>query len=257
MASGIEARAAVPYGPLGLVLSLVCGIVLTAIYAAVFVGALALAYAALFGWSDMLAAARTLQASGAGRNPSVVVVGYAAGIALYLAMAAASLSLARFRGGAEWRGLVAWQVERQWWRDRRYWALVAAAIVYSILASVVLSKFYPPSNSWFTLPPGPAGLLLSFLLVVVAAPVSEELLFRGWIYTSLRSRLEAGASVTISALLFALAHYENTHLYALAVLPVGLILGIARERAGTFWATANLHALFNFCAWLTTALGSG
>ena len=36
MASGIEARAAVPYGPLGLVLSLVCGAVLTAVYAALF-----------------------------------------------------------------------------------------------------------------------------------------------------------------------------------------------------------------------------
>ena len=65
------------------------------------------------------------------------------------------------------------------------------------------------------------------------------------------------ASVTISALLFALAHYERTHLYALAVLPVGLILGAARERAGTFWATASLHALYNFSGWLLTALGAG
>ena len=256
MASDNKTQAVAPYGPFGLVLSLVCAIVLAAIYAALFIGLLALVDAALFGWSDMLAAARTVRTGATARDPSVVPAGYAAGIVVYLAMAAAVLSLARLRGGTEWRGLVAWQVDRQWWRDRRYWALVAAAVAYGTLASALLSAFYPPSNNWFTLAPGAAALLLSFLLVVVVAPVSEELLFRGWIYTSLRSWLGAGASVTISALLFALAHYESTHLYTLAVLPIGLILGALRERAGTFWATASVHVLYNFSAWLLTALGS-
>lgn len=255
MAFSNEAQPVVPYGPIGLAVSLVCGAALMAIYAAVFFGALALADAALFGWSHMLGLVAMLRAGAAGHNLPAIF--YAAGIVLYLAMVAASLSLARFRGGADWRGLVAWRVEQRWWRDRGYWRLVVAALVYGAFASALLSRFYPPSNSWFTLAPGPAALLLSLLLVAVAAPIAEELLFRGWIYTSLRSRMGSVASVTISALLFALAHYEKTHLYALAVLPLGLILGAARERTGTFWATASLHALYNFGAWLLTAFGAG
>ena len=249
-----EARAAAPYGPLGLVLSLICVIILTGLYFTLFVGVLALADAARYGWGHMLAAIQMLQAVKAARSSSLAL--YAAGIAFYLAMVAACLSLARFRGGTNWRKLVAWMVEQRWWRDRGYWMLVVAAIGYGALASAVLSKFYPPSNNWLILPPGLMALLLSFLLVAVAAPISEELLFRGWIYTSLRSRFGAVVSVAVSALLFASAHYDPTHLYALAVLPVGLILGALRERTGTFWATASLHALYNFSGWLFIALGS-
>lgn len=256
MVSGSEARAAVPYGPLGLVLSLVVWVLLTAVICGFFGAVLALADAALFGWSHMSAAIQTLRTGGGAQSstglPTFV---YAFAIALYAAMAAAILSLARFRGGADWRRLVAWRVEWPWWCDRLYWLLVVGAIVYGAAASALLSKFYPPSNQWLVLPQGLTAALLVFCVAVLAAPLAEELLFRGWIFTSLRSRFGSTASIVVSALLFALAHYERTHLYALAVLPVGLILGIVRERTGTMWATAVLHVLYNFSAWFLTAFG--
>jgi uncharacterized protein len=257
MTSETAVRAAMPYGPVGLILSLACTLVLAAAYALVPAGLLALGEAVLFGRSQLLATLQSLRALGQVRDASGLLLAYSAAILVYLAIAAAILTLARFRGGADWRRLVAWEAGRPWARSRLYWGLVVAAILYGALASAAISKVYPPSKDWFTLAPGLSMLLISFVLVVAAGPFSEELLFRGWIYTSLRSRLGSAMSVAVSALLFALAHYEHTHLYTLAVLPVGLILGAIRERSGTIWATIALHALYNFSGWLATALGSG
>jgi membrane protease YdiL (CAAX protease family) len=255
MEAEIEKRVAEPYGLFGLSVSLVLAIVLACVYGGLLAGAAALVGAALYGWSATLGFVRSLHAAGGDHDSNLFL--YSAGIALYVAFAASILSLARFRGGSDWRKLLAWPIERPWWRDRSYWGMVLAGIVYGAAASAVLSQVYPTSKSWFTLEPGVTSLALSFVLIAIAAPIAEELVFRGWIYTSLRSRFGALASVIVSALLFANAHYESSHLYALAVFPVGLLLGFVRERAGTLWATIALHALYNFSGWLLTALGIG
>ena len=254
MTSDVEVHAAAPYGLVGLTISLVCILALAAVYAALIAGVGALADAALFGRSHLYADIQALRDMGGG-SPSPFA--YAALTTPYLALVAAVLSAARFRGGHDWLRLAALRQDGPWWRSRAYWALVATGIVYGIIASAVLSLYYPPSKDWVTLGSGFWSLIFSFILVVAAAPFGEEILFRGWIYTSLRSRFGAAVSIVVSALLFANAHYEPTHLYALAVFPVGLILGITRERTGTIWATATLHALYNFSGWLFLALGIG
>ena len=251
----IEIRRANPYGPLGLSVSLVIAMLLACLYGTLLAGAAALVGTALSGWSATLGFVRSLHAGGGDRASALFL--YSAGIAFYVAIAASILTLARFRAGTDWRRLLALPVERPWWRDRIYWALVASGILYGAGASAALSELYPASKGWFTLEPGVVSLALTFVLVVVAAPITEEIMFRGWIYTSLRFRFSALVSVVVSALLFANAHYESSHLYALAVFPVGLLLGVVRERTGTLWATVSLHALYNFSGWLLTALGIG
>ena len=61
----------------------------------------------------------------------------------------------------------------------------------------------------------------------------------------------------ITSILFALMHYEHTHLYALAVFPVGVALGFVRERYASIKASAFFHGLYNLFSWvliyLTTA----
>lgn len=52
------------------------------------------------------------------------------------------------------------------------------------------------------------SLLATILVLVVVAPVTEELLFRGVIYRGLRSRYRFWPSALISAALFALAHFN-------------------------------------------------
>ena len=100
------------------------------------------------------------------------------------------------------------------------------------------------------------AIALLFIVAVIVAPIVEETYFRGWIFTSLRQSWGRWPAVIISALLFGLAHYELTHLYALAVFPLGLILAALRERTGSAGTSMLFHAANNLIAVLSAAASS-
>jgi len=56
---------------------------------------------------------------------------------------------------------------------------------------------------------------------------------------------------------FAGMHYEKTHLYALAVFPIGLALGAIREITGTIKSTISFHAFNNLIACVLGFLDTG
>ena len=155
------------------------------------------------------------------------------------------LLAARWRGGRAWRRLIGWMpwsILRAGWR---YWGWLAATIAYGIAASVAVSTFYPQARDWDRTPEHPLPMAVFLVLAVLMAPVAEELLFRGWIFTALRSRRSAFAAIVLSAAAFAAPHGNGAPLYALAVFPVGLVLGRVRERTGSIKATMLLHAGYN------------
>jgi membrane protease YdiL (CAAX protease family) len=78
---------------------------------------------------------------------------------------------------------------------------------------------------------------------VVAAPLFEELFFRGFAYPVLKQRIGAAwALVTISAV-FALIHFHLPSMAPLFALSIGL--GIVYEMTGSLLAPIAMHALFN------------
>ena len=87
--------------------------------------------------------------------------------------------------------------------------------------------------------------LLGVVNSVVLAPVIEEMLFRGYLFTALRPVQGPAVSIAISAVAFALYHLENGFLFALFVLPTGLLLGYVRERSGNIALPLLIHALMN------------
>lgn len=92
---------------------------------------------------------------------------------------------------------------------------------------------------------GAGGVVALWLSAVVAAPLVEELFFRGVLLGALaRLAQRKWPAVIASALLFGLIHAGQPQ----AVLPVtvlGLILGYVRLRAGSVTPCILLHALFN------------
>jgi membrane protease YdiL (CAAX protease family) len=93
--------------------------------------------------------------------------------------------------------------------------------------------------------PSPMNYLMVTLMAVIVAPVSEEILYRGIIQSSLREVGRAPA-VFVTAGLFALVHIDSTPwqvLLALAVL--GVVLGLLFERTGVLWPNIFAHAAFN------------
>ncbi len=242
-----------PYGLIGLCLSLVAALFLTAILMAAVVGAAFLAAGVLHGWAGARAALASVVAAQQGDNEfSTARLEF--GLFLYAAALVALLLIARWRGGADWRSLVAWRPPAWPWRDKVLWGIAAFGLLYGFASSAALGYFYPKSDSWLLIPRDHLSAALLLALAVVGAPLVEETYFRGWIYTSLRFRLGLWPAVVISALLFGLAHYESTHLYALAVFPLGLVLAALRERTGSTRTSMLFHAVNNLIAFFSAGL---
>jgi membrane protease YdiL (CAAX protease family) len=81
------------------------------------------------------------------------------------------------------------------------------------------------------------------VIAVVAAPVTEELVFRGCLYGLVRQIGGRWAAVAVSSLLFALIHGHVPSLPGLVILAVGLAW--LYEATGSLWAPIALHAGFN------------
>jgi uncharacterized protein len=79
------------------------------------------------------------------------------------------------------------------------------------------------------------------LLVVVLAPLAEEVVFRGALYRFLKGKVTR--PVVLSAVIFALVHFHPAGLPGLIVL--GVVLCLVYEKTGSIRAPICLHALFN------------
>lgn len=136
-----------------------------------------------------------------------------------------------------------------------YWALVLPILVGMYLAAglvsaIVVKLFYGGKAenpqvkditgggdfSWMK-------LVLALITASIAAPIVEELFFRGMLYGWLRTRWSAVGGVVLSAAIFSGAHAIPLILASIFV--VGVTLAIVYERTKSTLATMALHSLFN------------
>jgi membrane protease YdiL (CAAX protease family) len=93
---------------------------------------------------------------------------------------------------------------------------------------------------------GIGGLLL---IIAVAVPFVEELLFRGVLLEACRGQVTFMFATVMQAAVFALLHESWTHMPALFVF--GLVAGWLAKRSGGLLAPIAMHAAFNLTAALT------
>ena len=91
----------------------------------------------------------------------------------------------------------------------------------------------------------PIGLLF-LLATLIAAPVFEEVLFRGFVMEGLAPTLlgQSGA-ITIAALGWALLHSQYDVITMVLLFGFGVLLGVARVVTGSLLLPSVLHAVFN------------
>jgi len=101
---------------------------------------------------------------------------------------------------------------------------------------------------------------LILLSILIAAPLSEELSFRGCVQTALSSWISRHVTrwppsrtrwlaVVLTSMMFAMAHSDWWSRPPIFVL--SLCLGYSYERTGNLWAPITIHAAFNASqAWL-------
>jgi membrane protease YdiL (CAAX protease family) len=85
--------------------------------------------------------------------------------------------------------------------------------------------------------------LLFVLGGAVAAPIGEEVFFRGFLYNVLKRRLNVTAGIVLSGLCFALIHFNP--LGVIVIFPMGMALAYVYERTKSLWVTIIMHAVNN------------
>ncbi|NEP38454.1 MAG: CPBP family intramembrane metalloprotease, partial [Okeania sp. SIO2H7] len=105
---------------------------------------------------------------------------------------------------------------------------------------------------------GQDGLALAMFYVTasIAAPVFEEIMFRGFLLPSLTKYMPVWGAIVASGFLFAIAHLNISEVLPLAVL--GIILGVVYTRSRNLLSSMLLHSLWNTGTLLSLyILGSG
>jgi membrane protease YdiL (CAAX protease family) len=153
----------------------------------------------------------------------------AAGRGATVREAAAQLGLRRFKPSAvKWMG-----------------AAIGAYLLFSI---IYIAIFGAPHQKDIAEDFG--AVPVQVLLIVVAAPISEEVCFRGMLFGGLRERLPRLAAALISGLIFGGLH-ATTGISAVPPLIIfGFVLALLYEKTGSIIPGILLHMLNNSVALL-------
>jgi membrane protease YdiL (CAAX protease family) len=145
---------------------------------------------------------------------------------------------------AEYLGLI--------WPRRGEVVFGIATLVVVIIAGNVLSWLLghpivtPFQVDIYTTASAGGWLLWLWLAVVVATPIGEEILFRGFLFRGwLRAPRDVWPVIVVTSLLWALIHVQYDWYVIGQVFVFGLLLGWMRWASGSTILTILLHALIN------------
>ena len=87
------------------------------------------------------------------------------------------------------------------------------------------------------------ALAIFFFTACIAAPIFEEIIFRGFLLSSLTRYLPVWGAIFASSLLFAIAHLSVSEVLPLTML--GIVLGVVYTRSRNLLSSMLLHCLWN------------
>lgn len=126
--------------------------------------------------------------------------------------------------------------------------LLAALFAYLVLAATYVALFGEPKQEDIAKDLGPIGIQI--LLIAIAAPISEEVCFRGMLFGGLRERLPGIAAALLSGLIFGLLHAPEGITVVPPLAIFGTILALLYEKTGSLVPAILLHMLNNSVALL-------
>lgn len=152
-------------------------------------------------------------------------------------------------------------------KARHWWGIPAGVALQggvALLTAPLLQLLFPdgaPQQSIASLTEGTATIaegVLIVLMVGIAAPIVEEMLFRGMLLSRLSRSMSPAWAILVQAVVFASIHLLDPS--AIAALPglliVGVVLGYAAMRTGSLSLPIMLHAGVNLTAVVLLIFGS-
>jgi membrane protease YdiL (CAAX protease family) len=91
-----------------------------------------------------------------------------------------------------------------------------------------------------------SGVVLLIVVVAIAAPIVEEIFFRGLVLRSLQRRMSSRWAIVVSSALFGAAHFEPLQFPALFLF--GLVAAYLATRTGRLGPSIWAHLAFNSVA---------
>lgn len=117
------------------------------------------------------------------------------------------------------------------------WSVAGQMTGHKTPEIVILEFKSAQQNGWF-------GLLL--ISVCIAAPLTEELVVRGFLFRGLsQSFLGPLGAVVLTSAAWALVHVQYDPFGMSEILAIGLLYGYLRYRTGSTWLTVVIHAATN------------
>lgn len=176
-----------------------------------------------------------------GASVAVWLVGMQLGVVVFTYIAAGffssnrvlSLSLLKPAGG--------WSV--------LFWALIPMFLIAGVWTGLLV--FWDPEIVARDLRPfvqlmNSDAFYLVLLMICVGAPLSEEILFRGFLFSALaKTRLGLIGTSLVTSLLWTSLHAGYSIFGLIEVLWIGLYFSWLLVRTGSLWVTIFCHALYN------------
>lgn len=124
--------------------------------------------------------------------------------------------------------------------------MLAAIGAYLLFAGVYTAVFGSPHQEDIAESFG--ALPVQILLIVVAAPISEEVCFRGMVFGGLRTRMPRIAAALLSGLIFGVLHALTGISAVPPLIFFGFVLALLYEKTGSIVPGILLHMLNNSIA---------
>ncbi|WP_441259931.1 lysostaphin resistance A-like protein [Bradyrhizobium sp. 521_C7_N1_3] len=134
------------------------------------------------------------------------------------------------------------------------WPKISEFVLALVLTSILLLVQYfawPILSRWdlsadHSFAGSPDGLLIYLLGGCIAAPISEELAFRGFMFRGWsQSFLHPPGAIVLTAAAWAMLHNQYNWLGQFSVFAGGLLLGYIRWRSNSTWLTVMVHSGVN------------
>lgn len=132
--------------------------------------------------------------------------------------------------------------------------IVVVALVHTVVPNLNINQ---TQQIGFDGVQGFGPLLLTFLSLVILPPLVEEIIIRGFLYTSLKKNLPQVAAALIASVVFASGHLQagsGAPLLWIAFIDtfvLSLFLIYLREKTNGLWASMTLHAGKNLIAFIS------
>lgn len=142
-------------------------------------------------------------------------------------------------------------------------AAIPVYFILYLLAVNVITHFDPSLNVnqqqeiGFNGVQGGLQLTLAFISLVILPAVTEEIMVRGFLYSSMKKAMPTVYAVIFTSALFASAHLPEggpsgpLYIAAIDTFTLSLVLIYLREATGNLWASMTLHAAKNTIAFVS------